>query len=88
MNPLFPLLETPQKPLGAHQNGHRKRSHRHRRGSGIGTAIAQYAIGAAAVGATAEDEKNFGKGLTLTVIPETIVLFGFVIAFMLMGEMT
>ncbi|MEK6985463.1 MAG: ATPase [Candidatus Thermoplasmatota archaeon] len=55
--------------------------------AGIGTAIAQYSIGAAAVGATAEDEKNFGKGLTLTVIPETIVLFGFVIAFLLMGKM-
>ena len=51
--------------------------------AGIGTAIAQSAIGAAAVGATAEDEKNFGKGLTLTVIPETIVLFGFVIAILL-----
>ncbi len=55
--------------------------------AGIGTAIAQYGIGAAAVGATAEDSKNFGKGLTLTVIPETIVLFGFVIAFLLMGKM-
>lgn len=55
--------------------------------AGIGTALAQASIGAAAVGATAEDEKNFGKGLTLTVIPETIVLFGFVIAFLLMGKM-
>ncbi len=53
--------------------------------AGLGTGLAQYAIGAAAIGATAEDEKNFGKGLTLTVIPETIVLFGFVIAFLLMG---
>lgn len=54
--------------------------------AGIGTGLAQSAIGAAAIGATAEDEKNFGKGLTLTVIPETIVLFGFVIAFLLMGN--
>jgi V/A-type H+/Na+-transporting ATPase subunit K len=53
--------------------------------AGLGTGWAQSAIGAAAIGATAEDEKNFGKGLTLTVIPETIVLFGFVIAFLLMG---
>lgn len=55
--------------------------------AGIGTGIAQTNIGAAAVGATAEDAKNFGKGLVLTAIPETIVLFGFVIAFLLMGKM-
>ena len=54
--------------------------------AGIGTGIAQTNIGAAAVGATAEDAKNFGKGLILTAIPETIVLFGFVIGFMLMGN--
>ena len=40
-------------------------------------------IGAAAVGATAEDEKNFGKGLVLTVIPETIVIFGLVMAILI-----
>ena len=34
-------------------------------------------------GATAEDEKNFGKGLVLTVIPETIVIFGLVMAILL-----
>jgi V/A-type H+-transporting ATPase subunit K len=52
--------------------------------AGIGTGLAQQSIGAAAVGATAEDEKNFGKGLTLTVIPETIVIFGFVVAMLLL----
>ncbi len=51
--------------------------------AGIGTGIAQTSIGAAAVGATAEDEKNFGKGLVLTVIPETIVIFGLVMAILL-----
>jgi V/A-type H+/Na+-transporting ATPase subunit K len=51
--------------------------------AGIGTGLAQYSIGAAAVGATAEDEKNFGKGLVLTVIPETIVIFGLVLAILL-----
>jgi V/A-type H+-transporting ATPase subunit K len=55
--------------------------------AGIGTGIAQYSIGAAAVGATAEDAKNFGKGLIMTAIPETIVLFGFAIAFLLMQQM-
>jgi V/A-type H+-transporting ATPase subunit K len=52
--------------------------------AGAGTGIAQSNIGAAAVGATAEDAKNFGKGLVLTVIPETIVIFGLVIAILLM----
>ena len=55
--------------------------------AGIGTGLAQTNIGAAAVGATAEDAKNFGKGLILTAIPETIVLFGFAIAFLLMQNM-
>lgn len=55
--------------------------------AGIGTGIAQTTIGAAAVGATAEDAKNFGKGLILTAIPETIVLFGFAIAFLLIQQM-
>jgi len=32
----------------------------------------EQAIGAAAVGAMAEDEKFFGKGLLMTVIPESI----------------
>lgn len=51
--------------------------------AGIGTGIAQSSIGASAVGATAEDEKNFGKGLVMTVIPETVVIFGFVMAILL-----
>ena len=51
--------------------------------AGIGTGIAQASIGASAVGATAEDEKNFGKGLVMTVIPETVVIFGLVIAILL-----
>ena len=51
--------------------------------AGVGTGIAQSNIGAAAVGATAEDEKNFGKGLVMTVIPETVVIFGLVMAILL-----
>jgi V/A-type H+-transporting ATPase subunit K len=54
--------------------------------SGLATALAQKDIGAAAVGATAENEKMFGKGLIYMVIPETIVIFGMVIAFMLMMQ--
>ncbi len=55
--------------------------------AGLGTGIAQQGTGAAAVGATAEDPKMFGKGILFMVLPETIVLFGFVIAFLLMGQM-
>jgi V/A-type H+-transporting ATPase subunit K len=51
----------------------------------IAAAMAEQQIGAAAVGAAAEDEKMFGKGLILTVIPETLVIFGLVIAIMLIG---
>lgn len=54
--------------------------------AGLGTGLAQANIGAAAVGAIAEDPKFFGKGLIMTVIPETIVLFGFVMAFLLFGK--
>lgn len=55
--------------------------------AGIATALAQKDIGSAAVGAIAENEKLFGKGLTMMVIPETIVIFGLVIAYLLMGKM-
>ncbi len=53
--------------------------------SAIGTGIAEASIGAAAVGAFAEKEELFGKGLILTVIPETIVILGFVISIMLLA---
>jgi len=56
--------------------------------AGIASAIAEASIGAAAVGAMAEDEKLFGKGLILTVIPETIVIFGLVVAILLWLNMT
>lgn len=52
-------------------------------GSAIATAIAEKEIGSAAVGAMAENEGLFGKGLILTVIPETIVIFGLVVAVMI-----
>ncbi len=48
--------------------------------SAIAAALAEKEIGAAAVGAMAENEGLFGKGLILTVIPETLVIFGLVIA--------
>ena len=51
--------------------------------SALGSAIAEKDIGSAAIGAIAENEKLFGKGLILTVIPETIVIFGIIIAILL-----
>ena len=53
--------------------------------SAIAAAIAEKEIGTAAVGAIAENEDLFVKGLIMTVLPETIVLFGFVIAYMILG---
>ncbi|PIU21679.1 MAG: V-type ATP synthase subunit K [Candidatus Diapherotrites archaeon CG08_land_8_20_14_0_20_34_12] len=54
-------------------------------GAALGTALAEKDIGAAAVGAIAENEKLFGKALILTVIPETIIIFGLVIAYLIIG---
>jgi V/A-type H+/Na+-transporting ATPase subunit K len=53
--------------------------------SAIAAAMAEKEIGAAAVGAIAEKEEIFGKALILTVIPETLVIFGLVIAIMILG---
>lgn len=51
--------------------------------TGIASAIAEKEIGTAAIGAMAENEALFGKGLILTVIPETIVIFGLVVALLI-----
>lgn len=53
--------------------------------SAIAAAWAEKAIGVAAIGAMAEKEELFGKGLILTVIPETIVIFGLVIAILILN---
>ena len=53
--------------------------------SAIATAIAEQSIGTAAIGAMAEKEELFGKGLILTVIPESIVIFGLVVAILIIG---
>ena len=52
-------------------------------GGGIGTGLAQGPIGAAAVGMIAEDDSKFGLALLFTVLPETIVLFGFLSIYLL-----
>ena len=51
----------------------------------VGSGIAEQGIGAAAVGAMAEKEELFGKGLILTVIPESLVIFGLVISILILG---
>jgi V/A-type H+-transporting ATPase subunit K len=54
-------------------------------GAAIGTGLAQKGIGSAAIGAIAEKEELFVKGLIFTVIPETLIIIGFVIAYLLLS---
>lgn len=51
----------------------------------LATAWAQAKIGSAGVGALAEDDSLFGNVLILTVIPETMVIFGLVVALIVAG---
>lgn len=53
--------------------------------SAIGAGLAEKEIGAAAIGAIAEKEEMFSKGLIFTVIPETLVIFGLVVALKILG---
>lgn len=55
--------------------------------AGLGTGIAQANIGAAAVGAAAENDAFFGKSLVYVAIPETVVIFGLLISFLLLGNL-
>ncbi len=50
----------------------------------VAAGIAEAHIGSAAVAAMAEDEKFFGKGLLMTVLPETLAIFGLVIALLIL----
>jgi len=52
-------------------------------GGALGTAWVQSAIGSSAMGVIAEKPEEASKLLIWLVIPETIVIFGFVIAIML-----
>ena len=54
--------------------------------AGIGTGLAQSGVGAGGTGAIAEKPELFGQVLILFAIPETIVLFGFVIGILLLGN--
>jgi V/A-type H+-transporting ATPase subunit K len=55
-------------------------------GTGLATAWAEKVVGGATVGAMAEKPELFSRGLVLMVIPETIIVFGLVIAIQLLGK--
>ncbi|WP_447980717.1 ATPase [Candidatus Nitrospira bockiana] len=50
----------------------------------LATALAQARIGAAAIGAILEKPETFGTMLILLVIPETLVIFGFTVAILIL----
>ena len=54
--------------------------------AGFGAGIGEMGIGAAAMGAVAENKDIFGIALLFTVLPETIVIFGLVVALLLMFQ--
>lgn len=51
--------------------------------SAIATALAQSRIGAAMAGAIAERPELVGSAIILVAIPETMVILGFVVAFLI-----
>lgn len=53
-------------------------------GSALGTGLAQAKIGAAGIGAMAEKPELKGLAILMVAIPETMVIFGFVIAVLIM----
>ena len=57
-------------------------------GGAMGTAVAQSAIGAAAVGVIGEKPEQAGTLLVWLVIPETIIIFGFVLGILLALKIT
>lgn len=55
-------------------------------GAALGTGRAQAAIGAGGTGALAEKPELFTNVLILVALPETIVVLGFVIGFLILGN--
>ena len=55
-------------------------------GGAIGTAWAQSRIGAAAAGAIAERPEIGGQMLIFFVLPETLIIFGFLVAFFIINK--
>jgi V/A-type H+-transporting ATPase subunit K len=54
----------------------------------VTTALVQKVIGAAVVGAVAEDRKFFGMGLILLALPETILFICAGFAYLLFGKLS
>jgi V/A-type H+-transporting ATPase subunit K len=54
--------------------------------SALGTAMAQKSIGAAGIGLMAEKEGQFNNVLIFLALPETIVILGFVVAFLMLNK--
>ena len=54
---------------------------------GIGGGIAVGPSAAAAIGATSEDPKNFGKSIIFVALGEGIALYGLLISFMIMTRL-
>jgi V/A-type H+-transporting ATPase subunit K len=52
-------------------------------GTGLGAAWALKSVGTAAIGAITEDSSVFGKAIVFVAIPETIVIFGLVVAILI-----
>jgi V/A-type H+-transporting ATPase subunit K len=53
-------------------------------GGAIGTGMAQSAIGSAGIGLIAEKPEAQGIAILFMVLPETILIFGFVIAILIL----
>ena len=54
--------------------------------AGIGGGIAIAAAAPAAIAATSEDPKAFGKALIFVALGESIVLFGFVVSILILNK--
>jgi len=53
----------------------------------LGTGLAQARIGPAGLGSAVEKPESLGIALIFFLLPETLVIFGLVIAFILLGMM-
>ena len=53
-------------------------------GGAIGTGLAQGSIGSAGIGLIAEKPDQIGLALLFLVLPETILIFGFVISILIL----
>lgn len=51
----------------------------------LGAGLAEKEIGAAAVGAIAENPKLFGRALAILVLPELLAIFALLVAFKILG---